>query len=291
MLRTATRLGVAVAALGLVTLAVPANAAAPTYAPGDAVSMHGVTLIAPTPGNGVAISVDMLTGPSTTLVVSTDADGVVTVHDGVPAPKTSAPAAPNKCNDSAYSLINGSSWPGTYNWRFKASSTPNELTKKQATNGLKTSVNNITKSNNGCGLADQVSATNSYKGTTTASSDVTAGLQCLNPNGQNVTEFGPINTSGVLAATCTYWTGTNGDIYAASVRINTGFEWWVSGSCSSAIGLKATMTHEYGHAYGLSHVDEQNHGDLTMSTNINSACSNFEASLGKGDVLALRDLY
>jgi len=28
-----------------------------------------------------------------------------------------------------------------------------------------------------------------------------------------------------------------------------------------------------------------------MSTNINGPCSNFEASLGKGDVLALRDLY
>jgi hypothetical protein len=294
MSRTSTRFAVATAAaLGLVAVALPASAADATYAPGDVVTVAGASVIAPAPGKGVILSVDHVSGASTTLAVTTSADGTVTVSDSVPAPVAeSTPAAPNKCNDSAYTLYQGKpKWTAPYNWRFKSGSTPNELTKKQATDALKASVKNITGAENTCGLADQVSAKASYKGSTTASSDVTAALQCVsNPNGLNVTEFGPINTSGVLAATCTYTNGGS-QIVTSSVRINTGFEWWTGGSCSSAIGLQATMTHEYGHAYGLGHVDEAAHGNLTMSTNINSDCSNFEANLGKGDVLALRELY
>jgi hypothetical protein len=295
MSRTTTRLAVAAAAaFGLVTIALPASAADSSYSPGDVVTVDGASVVAPAAGHSVAISVDRLTG-STILAVTTSADGTVTVSNELPGmSEDSVPAAPNKCSDSAfsYSPYNGASWPGSYNWRIKTNSIPNELTKKQATGGLKTSVKNITGANNDCGMADQVSAKASYKGSTTSSSDVTAGLQCnAQPNMKNVTEFGPINTDGVLAATCTYSTGAGGDIGAASVRINTGYKWWVSGGCTSAIGLKATMTHEYGHAFGMGHVDEANHGNLTMSTNINSDCSNFEASLGRGDVLGLNGLY
>jgi len=292
MSRSITRLAVAATAFGLVALAVPASAAGPSYAPGDTVTVDGASVTVPAPGAGVILSVDRITGASTTLAVSTSSDGTVTVSDAAPVSVASTAAAPNKCNDSAYSLYQGKpAWRGSYNWRFKASSTPNELTNKQATNGLKDSISNITGAKNDCGLADQVGAKADYKGTTRSSSDVTAALQCVNnPNGLNVTEFGPINSSGVLAATCTYTDGGS-QIVTASVRINTAFEWWTQGGCRDAIGLKAVMTHEYGHAYGVGHVDEANHGNLTMSTNINGSCSNFEASLGKGDVLALRDLY
>lgn len=292
MSRTTTRFAVAAAAaIGLATIALPANAADSVYSTGDVVTVDGASVTAPAPGNSVSISVDRMSG-STTLTVSTAADGSVTVNGDAPAAPATDAASPNKCDDSAYSLYQGSPrWKGSYNWRYKASSTPNELSKKQATNGLKASIGNITGSDNACGLADQVSAKASYKGTTNSGSDVTADLQCVNnPNGLNVTEFGPINSGGVLAATCTYTNG-GAEIVTSSVRINTGFEWWTGGSCSTAIGLEAVMTHEYGHAYGLGHVDEAKHGNLTMSTNINSDCSNFEASLGKGDVLALRKLY
>ena len=54
---------------------------------------------------------------------------------------------------------------------------------------------------------------------------------------------------------------------------------------------QGVQTHEYGHAFGMGHVSEADHGNLTMSTNINGAWSNFEASLGRGDVLGLRSLY
>ncbi len=290
----ATRLLVAFTALGLAALALPANAAAPTYAPGDTITVDGATVTAPAPGNTVAMTLDRIAAPSTTLVVSTDADGTVSVDSrtGVAAPDDRAVASPDKCDDPAYSLINGSSWPGTYEWYFRQGTTPDELTKRQARDSLRASANNITEAANGCGLADDVSATNAYLGKTNQRTDVTTRPACVpNPGPQNVTGFGNIRGVGILAATCTYTTGPNGNIVHADVLINTDFEWWVSGACTSAYGLEAVMTHEYGHAFGLGHVDEADHGNLTMSTNINGPCSNFEASLGRGDVLALRDLY
>lgn len=275
------------------TVAMPAQATAPTYAAGDAVTVDGLTVTAPTTAGAVALSVDRADGSSQTLLVTTNADGSVTVVDTRDAVVLAGPAAsPSKCNDSAFTTLNGSSWPGTYRWYFRKGTTPNELSKAGATNALTDSVNNITKSSNGCGLDDQVSATASYKGSTTQASDVTSQPACkASPGSKNVTEFGPIGGGGILAATCTYSTGAGGDIVFADVRINTGFEWWTGGGCSGAYGVRAVQTHEYGHAFGLGHVSEADHGNLTMSTNINSACSNFEASLGRGDVLGLRSLY
>lgn len=293
MSHTAARLAAAVGALGLAALALPASAAAPAYSPGDVVTVDGSSVTAPAAGNSVALVVDRITGDSTTLIVATSADGTVTVSDGTDATAPAAPAtpdAPNKCNDSAYSLLGGVKWQGAYNWRFKSGSTPNELTKTAATKALKASMSNITGSDNKCGMSDQVSARANYKGSTTAGSDVNSQPACdPSPNFKNVTEFGPIGGGGILAATCTYSSGN--EIVTASVRINTNFKWWIKGNCTSAIGLKAVQTHEYGHAFGLGHVDESTHGNLTMSTNINGDCSNFEASLGRGDVLGLRDLY
>ena len=279
--------------IGAAVLTVPAQAAAPVYAPGDVVTVNGISVTAPAAGKTVALNVERIDGTSQTLSVTTDAAGRVTVGDGSETASTDAEvAAPNKCDDSAYSLINGSSWPGAYSWAFRKSTTPNEMTKKAATRELKKAVNNNSNAKNACGLADQTDLPNNFQGSTTQESDVTSVPSCkASPGPINVTEFGPMGGGGILAATCTYSGG--GQITDADVRINTNFEWWEgTGACSGqTFGLQGVQTHEYGHAVGVGHVEEGAHGNLTMSTNINGTCSNFEASLGRGDVLALRDLY
>ncbi|WP_338089092.1 matrixin family metalloprotease [Nannocystis pusilla] len=55
--------------------------------------------------------------------------------------------------------------------------------------------------------------------------------------------------------------------------------------------VKAVMTHERGHTFGLGHVGESSHGDLTMSPTINGPCQDSESTLGEGDVAGLRALY
>lgn len=279
--------------LGAAALTSPAQAAAPAYSPGDVVTVNGISVTAPAAAGSVALSVDRLNGTSQTLLVTTDDAGRVTVGDATSRlGSDSTVLAPPKCSDPAFTLINGSSWPNAYTWAFRKSTTPNEMTKSAATRELKKAVNNNSQGSNGCGLADQIDLPNNFQGNTTQASDVTSQPACKsNPQPTNVTEFGPMGGGGILAATCTYTSG--GNITDADVRLNTNFEWWEgTGGCSGQVfGLQGVQTHEYGHAVGMGHVDEANHGNLTMSTNINGTCSNFEASLGQGDVLGLRSLY
>ena len=51
------------------------------------------------------------------------------------------------------------------------------------------------------------------------------------------------------------------------------------------------MTHERGHTFGLNHVAETGHGNLTMSPLINGPCQINERTLGRGDVLGLDRKY
>ncbi len=290
--RSGALLLTAFATAAAVAVSLPAQAAAPAYTPGSVVTVDGIAVTAPAIAGSVALNVDRVDGTSQTLLVTTDAAGRVTVRNTTSAATGPSFVPPPKCSDPAFSYINGSKWPSSYSWAFRKSTTPGELTKKKAKKALKNSMNNIAKSSNGCGLADEVGLNSNYQGSTTQASDVTSQPACAaNPQPVNVTEFGPIGGGGILAATCTYTTGSGGTITDADVRISTNFQWWTGGSCSGAYGVRAVMTHEYGHAVGLGHVDEPNHGNLTMSTNINSSCSDFEASLGQGDVLALRGLY
>lgn len=284
------RVVVAAAAIGLVALAAPSIATAAS-GPGDILTVAGGgEVLAPPPGSAVAVSVDRLDGASTTQVVSTDLLGVVTVSDGVSTDAALPSDSPDKCADSAYSVMGGANWPAAYDWRFRTASTPKYLTPTKALRALKLSISNITKSHNECGMADEVSASSRYLGSTDLASDASFTAGCGAPSMQNVTEFAPIDGTNILAVTCVYSAGPN--IVAASVRINTNIAWTLRRvGCTSAYGLLATMTHEYGHAFGLSHVEETEHRNLTMSSAINDDCSSFESNLGLGDVLGLRALY
>lgn len=286
---TVTRAVLVVATLGLVAAgpAVSATAAGPD--PGVLITVAGSEVVVPAPGHAVAVSVDRIVGSSTTETISTDLQGAVTVSAGISAGATSTSDAPDKCADSAYSLLGGAKWPADYGWRFRTASTPSELTSTDVERALKLAMSNITKAHNDCGLKDEVSASARYLGSTDRASDATPTSGCGAPSMQNVTEFGPIDGTNILAVTCVYSAGPN--IVSASVRINTNIAWRIRGKCSVAYGLQATMTHEYGHAFGLGHVDETADRNLTMSSAINSTCSNFESHLGRGDVLGLRALY
>jgi hypothetical protein len=62
-------------------------------------------------------------------------------------------------------------------------------------------------------------------------------------------------------------------------------------SCRGSYDLQSTVTHERGHTFGLGHVSESSHGNLTMSDRSNGPCQSSERSLGRGDVLGLGNKY
>ncbi len=60
--------------------------------------------------------------------------------------------------------------------------------------------------------------------------------------------------------------------------------------CAARWDLEGTLTHEFGHVFGLGHVPYATHGALTMSDGL-PACSTAARRLGPGDYLPLREHY
>lgn len=202
-----------------------------------------------------------------------------------PAAITSSPAP---CSDGKYNLI-GPKWKQTLRWSYKSSTTPSYLTTASVVQVLKRAFNNITLERNDCGRVDRVSATSSYLGTTSHGIGVTKAGACGSADGANTVGFGAL-PAGYLALTCIRSVGTS--ITEADVRLATGVTWALTlGTCSNDFMLEAVATHEFGHAYGLNHVGETNHGRLTMSTYIDGTCENQESTLGLGDMKGLEALY
>jgi hypothetical protein len=190
--------------------------------------------------------------------------------------------SPPACADAAYNLT-GPHWEQTLQWSFNAGSAPSRLSKSAVVQVLKNAFSNVTNANNDCGLAVTLTASASYLGTTSRTA------KCGTSDGHNVVSFRDL-PSGTLARTC--WWSIGGRLVEADIQINKSKAWALSmGSCNRQPLLEATMTHEVGHAFGLGHVSESDHGRLTMSPRLDGLCNNAESTLGLGDILGLKQLY
>ena len=200
-------------------------------------------------------------------------------------------ASPIACNDEAYSFINPSTaWASTLEWKFRSSSVPANLDSADTLATIRKAFRNITNSRNSCGMADQVSATHSYLGTTSRRPNVTQAGACGSPDGHSVVGFGNLN--GYYAGyTCIWWNGFN-HITEADMRLDPEEDWWIPGDvCSNGLSMEGLVTHEVGHAYGLGHVGENRHGRLTMSVYIDGTVREPGSGARQGRRPGLRQLY
>jgi hypothetical protein len=277
--------------------------------PGDAYTLGHVTLIAPLPGMGVVGEVVPEDGEAEIVHLFTNLEGTVFLmpeHDANedddiadPVAESSAEAMVEStasngsiapCKDKASSLL-GFKWAKPYEWYFNASTTPQGVSAADAEAKLGQAAKNITAQRNSCGFADQVSATHVYRGRTSSKAQIDANGTCVGTDGQNSVSFGDL-PQGTLGVACTYYAA--GEAVEADVKFNKVDHKWFGtkpSGCSGRYSIEGVATHEFGHVFGLGHVTEAKHGNLTMSTAVNAACQNSEATLGRGDVIGLRKLY
>jgi len=273
-------------------------------APGAVVSRNGLRAVVPAVGTGVEGEALLADGTSRSLEVRTLADGRILVtasattraagagqesgSASVSRPGAIPNASPAACSDRRFNL-NASFLHATFRWAFRSSSRPSNLTTTAAANAFKRAQANITREHNNCGRADRVSATGTYLGTTTATANIGSSASCLNPDGRNVVTFGTL-PAGFVGFSCWWFIGN--DTKQADMRLNKrDFAWLATPSgCTSQFLIEAVATHEFGHIFGLAHVAEATHGNLTMSTAL-PACDNSPSTLGLGDMLGLERRY
>ena len=262
--------------------------------PGDRLVNGAVAVVAPSPGSGVWGEAILDDGRMAVLGAETAPDGSVTVSSWGSPDQIGLlvlPTSPPDCQDDARSTL-PFKWTTTFKWFFNARSTPAGLGTSSVEGALRNATKNITSSSNGCSLADRVSAKAEYQGRRRTGVQIKTDGTCRGSgDGRSFTGFGEL-PPGVLGVACIWFRG-DGTATESDTRLSKSQSWAakVSGSCVERWSIEAVTTHERGHTFGLGHVDEVTHGNLTMSTQINGPCQKSEARLGRGDILGLRALY
>jgi hypothetical protein len=268
---------------------------------GRVIADNGVGTFLPPPGQSVYVE-SFTTEGSQELEVTRRRDGTVELgHVGDEVEEAQgepeiAPAAsgPGECSDRAFdNLDRRVEFP--LRWSFNPNTTPDELSSKGALGAIRRGTANIADTHSGCSRGDRVPEDMVYEGRTNARAQVGTGGHCSGNDLKTVVSFGNL-PQGSLAVACiiTAVDEPYNRLKWSDIMINKADHSWTTNPgtrCRGKYDLESTVTHERGHTYGLGHVSESSHGNLTMSERSNGACQASERSLGRGDVLGLIRKY
>src|SRR5262249_41882715 len=128
-----------------------------------------------------------------------------------------------------------------------------------------------------------------YLGRTSKKPNISAsGPSCGRPNNSNVVGFGNLS-GGLLGWTCYWYIGSR--MVGMDMMIDNGsnLATRLPNICYSSLDLEGTVTHEWGHAYGLAHTGD-GHSNLPMQ-HLLMPCSTYARTLGLGDWLGMKKMY
>jgi hypothetical protein len=255
-------------------------------------------------GEAVTAAGSARTGHPTVLTVQRSAGRVwarIWGPDGAPAPRPQAPvsrmghavpieASSVRCGDNAGAWL-GMRWQGPYRWTMRPAGMPGYLGAfEPAREAVRAAATSIDQGRNSCGLTGDLALSQRYTGETTRDAGINADGTCGDRDERNVVAFGRLD-GGLLALTCLWWSRSR--TVEADVRISDApgmFTLNPDAGCTGNWDLQGTLTHEFGHVFGLGHVSYAEHGELTMSDGLPACSSSFRA-LGLGDYETLRNQY
>ena len=255
--------------------------------------------VVPPPGESVHAEVLTTTGAEE-LQVGRREDGTIELgfvgEDAEAGGSLAKADGPGECSDPEYTDGQRRVPEGSpLHYGINKGSTPSELRPGDAVVAIRRAGARVANTKSNCHMGDRVPAGLVYEGKTGKGANID-GLNCGANDGNSVVAFGDL-PSGILAVTCNWGIVRPGydDTVASDIKINKRDVRWTttprSGSCQEMWDLEGVVTHERGHTFGLGHVPEAGHGNLTMSTTINGTCQMSERSLGRGDVLGLGAKY
>ena len=264
---------------------------------------NGVETVLPEPGEGVHAEV-LFDDGAQELVVARQKDGKIELKEvgddteeqssGNALQDYYAASGPNECRDRAYNLTRWKVY-GVMRYRYNYLSTPRYLNRRAVARQVRVGGANVVRTRNTCRMGDRVEAGLGFSGPTRKVANVARDGGCLRSDGANVVSFGDIR-GRALAVTCTYFRVNGGydRVITSDLKLDrTDVRWTTRPNvrCRSSYDIQAVVTHERGHTFGMGHVRERTHGNLTMSPIINGPCQASERTLGRGDVLGLGRKY
>jgi hypothetical protein len=266
---------------------------------------NGVGTVIPDPGQSVFVDATTTEGFQE-LEVTRYRDGTVNLNhvgdeseDAQTSPDmVTAASGPGECSDRAFNKRDYKVFVVLRGY-FNTKTTPNELSRRAAVSAVRRGTADVYDTRNNCGLRDKIPDRigMSYEGSINARAQVGTGGVCIGQDRKSVVSFGTLRGSA-LAVTCTERHLIKGKWHTkwSDIMINKAhFKWTTrprSRSCNgNKYDVESTVAHERGHTFGLDHVSESTHGNLTMSDRSNGPCQLSERSLGRGDVLGLARKY
>ena len=264
---------------------------------------NGVGTVLPAPGQSIHVDATTTEGPQE-LEVTRYRNGTVGldhVGDETEAIRggreIGATGGPGECSDGAFTRRKHEVYVvlrGYYN----PQTTPDELSRKGAVRAVKKGTSDITNTRNKCGLGDRIPSDigMSYEGSIKARAQIGTGGNCNGQDRKSVISFGTLSEN-TLAVTCTESHKIKGKWHTkwSDIMLDKAHHNWTTRpnarSCGGKYDVESTVAHERGHTFGLDHVSESSHGNLTMSGLSNGPCQMSERSLGRGDVLGLGKKY
>lgn len=220
-------------------------------------------------------------------------DGIGDKPYEAPSEELTVVSAPRACDDKTFNT-RGYKEADVLHWRYNSANRSNRwLGNRYDLTDIRRGNTNMTRGNNNCGKSEGAfSSTGQYDGSTSRKANISTSYgetTCGADDEHSVVSWRNI---GAFAQACVW--ASAGDVKHADIEIsNSTSKTWFSikpKSCTGAKDLESVMTHEWGHAFGLNHVDEEAHGNLTMSP-ITPRCSTSPRTLGTGDWLGMSELY